>query len=315
MPRRLGLALFALVATTAMVLAQEPAPPEVVEILPETVPRRPNPWYSSAELFIGPARIQSGNGPQPRFGALVSPEFQVGYQFESGRAFHADFRFFGAAGTAPQNFLADESHRHRVFGQTLDLDFRFKESDWSDTLLLPFLRTRWELGLRAANFYLETNQAANFANHWNVGALRSDSFRGLGPHFDYRLSIPVPAWGLEAFTEVDLALLWGRRNQRLQPIGPYVPNTNVYGWSRDLPYNRTRGTDGSAGNAQWRVGLSWGGPLYGRQLRLTAGYVADYWSFQSQGGGGGFGSWNTQPNIESSDLKLRGAFLQAQWSW
>ena len=292
--------------------------PEAVAVEPTILetPILTTRWYSSAEILIGTARIQSGYGPEPRLGGFVAPEFQLGYQFESGRSIHADFRFFGASGKAPIQPGTMWSYNHKVYGQVLDLDFRFRESDWSDTLLLPFLRTRWEVGLRAANFYLETREPMNTYDGWTVGAIRSDSFTGLGPHFDYRLSIPIPVLSLVVFTEVDLALLWGRRNQRLEPTAPYIVDTNQIFWGERTPYNKTRGTDGSAGQAQWRVGLSWGGPLFGRRVRLTGGYVADYWAFHSFGHkGGGFMSWSGRPSIQSSQLNLGGGFLQLNWTW
>ena len=204
----------------------------------------------------------------------VTPNVLLGYQFPSGRAVVFEYLYFGSNADRTTQFPNDPApvvtHRH-IEGHVFDLDVRFLEGGWE------LLKSQTELGLRAANISYYT-----FRPSINYPSLVSNRFRGLGPHFDYKLAFTIFDTGLEFFARSDVGVLFGRNRGFSQ-----VPDPPFIGPRVDYPNN------GSATlwTGRWQLGASYWFRVGPSRVAISGGYEYDGYLFphggERVGSGGG----------------------------
>lgn len=318
-------------------------------VISEPAPEPRGYWYGSAELAIVRPRVEqypSDLHTGVRLDTTVSPEFSLGYRFAGGRALHFDYRFLSSSGTQsyyPQQQLVGLGPNDEIVIaerpytghagldlHTFDLDFAFRDPPWD---LLPFVRSRWEIGARAAVLSADVVEPRTFDDRGGWGPMAAEwfgderlatEFRGGGPHFDYKLALASEAWGLEVFALSDLAVLFGTRTARYSPedaqpvrngraVGPGWSYEGVGGLMDARPVSEHR-FSATAWNWRGDVGAKLTRPWRGRLLTVAAGYRMDFWTINGRSpGGGGFGSFfGGSIKVPDFEFDVKGVFLRVE---
>ncbi|HEV3143878.1 MAG TPA: hypothetical protein VGZ47_08350, partial [Gemmataceae bacterium] len=252
LPLLLGMALFFMSA--AAVQSQDhpnfAPPPETPAGQPTVVVTTPGPvyvnnpgypavrpgWVFGAELGLLIPNV-SGDQRSGDMSIAAVPQIMAGYQFFTGRMLYFSYRFIesgqftdtGQQVTAFQGFDAagnpifgstEVTQTSRVDAQTMDLNFRFLDNPWN-----AFMRSRWELGIRAASVFIDQKETG--FNIWDGGSWLSMHFLGLGPHGNYRFSAGLIELGLDAFAEADNAFLFGTQVYRSRPLIGLAPGQSL----------------------------------------------------------------------------------------
>ncbi|CAN5225649.1 hypothetical protein BH11PLA2_BH11PLA2_50170 [soil metagenome] len=323
-----------------------PQPLIATEVEPALAAVSTGAWFASTEVAIVRTHVK----PYPSnlfqgvtLGTTVSPEFTGGYQFAGGRALHFDYRLLNSSGSrdyAPQAQVIGLGPNDEILTsyrpyrgsaslnlQTFDLDFTFRDPPWE---ILPFIRSRWEIGARAMILSSEVREPKTFddrfgismtqATEWFGDEKLTSKYQGYGPHFDYKLAIAAESLGLEFFALSDVAVLFGTRTARYSPVDPQ-PRQNGRevgpGWSFDsqnvaLVGARPISEHSFACTAwNWRgdLGAKFSRPWRDRLMTLSAGYRMDFWSFGGQSFGG-TGFFSGAVKVPDLNLDVKGAFLR-----
>jgi hypothetical protein len=340
-----------LLLPTGAIMAQAPSEPA----LPAAVAEPIGSWFGAAELSILRAKVRpssSGLHGGVPLDVTVSPEVTLGYRFASGHTIHFDYSYFSSSGTraydgqpqvigvGPNDEILTEFRPYVGRGDLsmhrYDLDFTFRDPAWK---WLPFLRTRWQLGLRALDLSSDAIEPKTFDDRflWGVGNTGTEwfgderhatRFSGLGPHFDYKIAVAIDTWGLEFFALSDVAAVFGTRTSRFSPVNPqpvrngvevgpgYIFTAEVGDISGLVPARPITEHRFACTGWNWRgdLGARWTRPWGNRIVTVAAGYRMDFWTFggKSSGGGGAASFWGGTIRVPDLSTEARGVFLRLE---
>ncbi|HLW65067.1 MAG TPA: hypothetical protein VKS79_07060 [Gemmataceae bacterium] len=278
-------------------------------------------WVFGAELGLLIPNV-AGDQRSGDMSIAAVPEFMAGYQFFTGRILYLSYRFIesGQITDTGQNVVAFQgfdgggnpifapteiTQTSRVDAQRLDLNFRFLDNPWN-----AFMRSRWELGIRAASVFVD--QKVTGFNIWDGGSWLSMHFLGMGPHANYRFSAGLIELATEGFIEADNAFLFGTQKYQARPLVGLAPGQSLQDSTiQPLSYGLF------TYELDLRAGLTFT-PYFLRHVwRISAGYEYDLWLFAGgvdtipSGPGRLFPDWR----FRYITLSNRGPFLRVEFQY